>query len=68
MTTITIPISGEIEALIAHMLAQGLGANKADLVRRALKKMAEDQAVADVLEAQKQPRLKGKLRDIAKKL
>ncbi len=68
MTTITVPISGELEALIALLIDQGVASSKADLVRKALRKFAEDQAVADVLEAHKEPRLTGKLKDIARLL
>lgn len=68
MTTITVPLTAELMKLISDLIADGKAANKADLVRRALKKFAEDQAVADVLEARNEPRLKGNLRDLAKKL
>ena len=68
MTTITVPISGELEALISLLIEQGVASNKADLVRRALRKFAEDQAVADVLEAHREPRLKGTLKDLARSL
>jgi Arc/MetJ-type ribon-helix-helix transcriptional regulator len=68
MSTITVPLSAELMKMITDLIADGKAANKADLVRRALKKFAEDQAVADVLEAQKEPRLQGDLRKLAKAL
>lgn len=68
MTTITVPLTAELMKLIDDLIKDGKATNKADLVRRALKKYAEDQAVADVLEAHQEPRLKGSLRDLATKL
>ncbi len=68
MTTITVPLTEELSHLIDELLKRGIGANKADLIRQALRKFGEDQAVADVLEAHKEPRLKGSLRDLAKAL
>ena len=68
MSTITVPLTAELMKLITDLIADGKAANKADLVRRALKKFGEDQAVADVLEARKEPRLRGDLRTLAKKL
>ena len=68
MATITVPLTAELMKMISDLIADGKAANKADLLRRALRKFAEDQAVADVLEARNQPRLKGNLRDLAKKL
>ena len=65
MPTITVPLTEELSHLIDDLLHRGIGANKADLIRQALRKFGEDQAVADVLEAHVQPRLKGSLRDLA---
>lgn len=68
MTTITVPLNEELCRLMEDLLKRGIGANKADLIRQALRKFGEDQAVADVLEAHAQPRLKGSLRDLARSL
>lgn len=59
MSTITVPLTAELMKLVSDLIADGKATNKADLVRRALKKFAEDQAVADVLEADREPRLRG---------
>ena len=45
MTTLSIPVSGELEKFIERMIEEGKGANKADVVRRALRQMSEDEAV-----------------------
>ena len=68
MTTITVPLTEDLLQAIDSLLKRGIGANKADLVRQALRKFCEDQAVTDVLEAHKEPRLKGALKDLARSL
>jgi Arc/MetJ-type ribon-helix-helix transcriptional regulator len=65
MPTVTVPLSPELFAQMQHLLDQGKAANKADLFRKAFKQFAEDQAVQDVLEARKEPRLRGDLRTLA---
>lgn len=68
MSTITVPLTAELMKMITDLIADGKAANKADLVRRALKKFAEDQAVADVLEADRGPRLRGDFRTLMKRV
>lgn len=68
MATITVPLTAELMKVVANLIKDGKAANKADLVRRALKKFAEDQAVADVLEADLEPRLRGDFRTLMKKV
>lgn len=71
MTTLSIPISPSLEEFINQQIKNGNGANKADVVRKALIKFKEDQAFNDILEAEQELRegkiLRGDLRDIAKK-
>ncbi len=68
MTTLSIPISSELAAFIESLVKSGRASNKADAVRRALTYFAEEQAVNAVLEAQREPNLKGNLRDLMKKI
>jgi Arc/MetJ-type ribon-helix-helix transcriptional regulator len=68
MTTLSIPISSELEAFINSLIKSGRASNKADAVRRALTHFAEEQAVNAVLEAQREPSLKGDIRDLMKKI
>lgn len=67
MTTLSIPISPELEQFIKTMIKSGRAANKADVVRRALRQMAEDEAVEAVLRAQREPSLKGNLKSLMMK-
>jgi Arc/MetJ-type ribon-helix-helix transcriptional regulator len=72
MTTITVPLTTELALIIDTFIERGIATNKADLMRRALVKFAEDQAVLDVLLSEQEARegkvLHGDLRDLAKKL
>jgi Arc/MetJ-type ribon-helix-helix transcriptional regulator len=67
MTTISVPITSKLEESINNLIASGYGSNKADVVRRAITKLAEDEAVENVLRAMKEPTLRGDLRELAKK-
>ena len=67
MTTISVPLTDEQYHRLMELLAQGVGANKADVLRKALDKFAEDQAVEAVLRASKEPSLDGDLDELIKK-
>ncbi len=68
MTTLSIPISPEQEQFIQSYIKEGKADNKAQVVRRALAKFAEDEAVEAVLQAQREVNegrlLKGDLRKL----
>ena len=71
MTTLSIPISGELESFIDNMIKEGKGANKADVVRRALREYQENMAFETILQAEhefKQGKVvRGDLSEILKK-
>ena len=67
MTTISVPLTDDQYHRLMELLAQGVGANKADVLRKALDKFAEDQAVEAVLRASKEPSLDGDLDELIKK-
>ncbi len=71
MTTISVPITSKLEESINKLIENGYGSNKADVVRRAITKLAEDEAVETVLRAMQEisegKGLKGDLRELAKK-
>lgn len=71
MTTISVPIPSFLEEFIKNMVRDGHAANKADVVRRALMKYREDEAVNAVLEAENDVRegrvVRGDLRTLVKK-
>ena len=72
MSTISVPLPANLEAFIDRMVKSGEAANKADVVRKALRRMSDEEAVEAILEAQREiaagKGLKGDLRELAKKL
>ena len=68
MTTLSIPITSELQEFIEKMVKNGKAANKADVVRKALRQMSEDEAIEAVLRAEKEPTLHGNLNNLMKKL
>lgn len=68
MTTISVPLSAELLKILDQLVHDGLAVNKADAMRKALKKYSEDQAVERVLRAENEPRLHGDLDALAAQL
>ncbi|MBI2523735.1 ribbon-helix-helix protein, CopG family [Candidatus Peregrinibacteria bacterium] len=68
MTTISVPLPAELLIALEKLVEQGIAANKADAIRKALKAYLEDQAVEMVLRASREPNLRGNLDALAKKL
>lgn len=71
MTTISVPISGELENFINKMIKSGKGSNKADVVRRALNEYIENDALETILKAENEfaqgKVFRGDLKEIMKK-
>jgi len=68
MSTLSVPLPPNLEEFVSEQVKQGLASNKADVVRKALKLLQEEEAVMAVLKAEKEPILRGDLRKLAKKL
>lgn len=68
MTTLSVPLTAELEQYVDTLVDAGYGANKADAVRRAIKAAAEEHAVESILKAVNEPTLSGDLRALAKKI
>ena len=68
MTTLSVPLSGDMLRGIENLIKQGVASNKADLVRKAIDKYLEDQAVEAVLKAMKEPSLEGDIDELADKI
>ena len=66
MTTLSVPLPAHLEELVKR-LAKQRGSNKAAIVREELELLAEEEAIAAVLKAEKEPALKGDLRTLARK-
>lgn len=72
MTTLSVPLPAQLEEYISRVVKRGDAANKADVVRRALLRMAEEDAISAVLQAEREAAdgkaVSGDLRKILKKL
>ncbi len=68
MTVITVPVSKEQEEFVASLIARGYAPNKAEVVRRALRLLAEEEAIATVVKADRETREGKALRGDARKL
>lgn len=68
MSTISVPLPPHLEEFIQKMIKKGYGTNKADVMRKALTLLAEEEAVFAVLKAMEEPTIKGNLRELVKKL
>lgn len=72
MSTISVPIPHNLENFINEMITRGIASNKAEVVRQALVRYAEDQAVEAVLRAEQEVRegkiLRGNLDELMKQL
>lgn len=71
MTTISVPLPSHLEEKLNNLVKSGYGSNKADVVRRAITRISEEEAIDMVLRAQKEIALgrglSGDLRKLAKK-
>ncbi len=71
MSTLSVPLTPDLEKFINNQVKSGRAANKADVVRRAIRAMEEEEAVQAVLEAQREVDegkiLRGDIRKLMKK-
>lgn len=72
MSTLSVPLTPELSKMIDKLIQNGVASNKAELARKAIEYFAREQAIQDVLQADKELAdgkvLKGDLDEIAKKL
>lgn len=72
MATLSIPLSVEQEQFVTRFVKEHKAPNKAEVVRRALRLLAEEEAISDVLTAQREARegkmLTGNLRELIKRI
>lgn len=66
--TLSVPMTPGLSKKLDAIIESGVASNKADAARKAIEYFAEEQAIAAVLKAEKEPSLKGDLDDLAKKL
>ncbi len=72
MATLSIPLTHNLEEFIDMLVKRGFAPNKAEVVRKALRLLAEEEAITAVLRAEQEVRrgriLKGDLRKLARKM
>lgn len=68
MTTVSVPLPADMLQALERLIRQGVVPNKAGAIRKALQMFIEDQAVQAVLHAKREPRLRGNLRELARKI
>jgi len=54
MANISVPLSSELQEKLDTLVSEGVGANRADVMRRALEWFAEEEAVNAVLKAERE--------------
>ena len=68
MSTISVPLSPELQNQLDSLVAEGIGSNRADVMRRALAYFAEEAAINAVLKSEREVKegkiLRGDLRKI----
>ena len=68
MSTISVPLSKEQQAQLDNLVESGVASNRAAVMRKALKKLSEDEAVEAILRAEKEPLLRGDIRTLMRKI
>jgi putative addiction module CopG family antidote len=68
MATLSVPLTKDLEEFIESQVRLGKLENKAAVVRRALRLLAEEEAIMAVLKADQEPAIRGDLDKLAKKL
>ena len=66
MTTVSVPLSAELLETLDSLVAQGVDETRAAVMRRGLISIARAEAIQRVLRAQKEPSLRGDLRELMK--
>lgn len=72
MSTVSVPLTAKLEEVVTNLIGTGFGSNKADVIRKAIVMLAEEEAVQAVLRAEQEVRegkaLSGDLRKLVKRI
>ncbi|MFA6076673.1 MAG: hypothetical protein WC735_01195 [Candidatus Paceibacterota bacterium] len=72
MSTISVPLNSKLEQSLDYLVKSGVADNRAAVMRKALTRLTEDEAVSAVLRAEQEVKdgliLRGDLRKLAKKI
>ena len=67
MNNVSVPLPNNMITNINNLIKKGVASSKAELIRMAISKFIEEQAVNAVLNAEKDPNLAGDLDDLTTK-
>lgn len=72
MSILSVPLSPNLDEFISEQIKKGLASNKAEVVRKALKLLQEEEALYAVLKSEQEVKegkvLRGNLKILAKKI
>ena len=68
MSTISVPLNSKLELSLNNLVKSGFGDNKAAVMRKALERLTQEEAIQAVLRAEQEPTLRGDLRALMKKI
>jgi putative addiction module CopG family antidote len=68
MATISVPLSPQLESTLDSLVKSGVARTKSEVMRKALELLAEQEAVNAVLQAEREPTLRGDLKLLMKKI
>ena len=72
MSTLSVPLDASLENFVNDMVRRGAAANKADVARKALRRMSEEEAINAVLQSEREidegKYFEGDLRELIKKI
>lgn len=72
MSTLSVPLNPRLEAMIEDLIRKGFAANKAEVARKAIERLAEEEAINIVLQSEEEVRkgkiVRGNLKKIIKAL
>lgn len=72
MSVLSVPLSPNLDEFISEQVKKGLASNKAEVVRKALKLLQEEEALYAVLKSEQEVKegkvLRGNLKALAKKI
>jgi len=72
MSVATVPLNKKTQSSLDALLKSGVGSSKADVIRKAINRLAEEQAILDVLEAEREVEkglvFQGDLDELTKKI
>ncbi|MEK7128531.1 MAG: hypothetical protein AAB933_03140 [Patescibacteria group bacterium] len=72
MSTISVPLNSKLELFLNNLVKSGFASNKAEVMRKALTRLSEEEAIFAVLKSEQEIKqgliLRGDLRELAKKI